>query len=65
MGRPFAIYVRVSEVGGREGESFASPEEQEAAARAWAERVGEDVYFEEDECVDLDVSGGLGADTAS
>jgi DNA invertase Pin-like site-specific DNA recombinase len=61
VGAPFAIYVRVSEVGGREGDSFASPEDQEAAARAWADRVGEAVYFTEDECVDLDVSGGLTA----
>ncbi len=36
----FAIYVRVSEVGDRAGESFGSPAEQEAAARAWAERTG-------------------------
>lgn len=62
MGRSFAIYVRVSEVGDREGERFGSPEEQEAAARAWAERAGEEVYFDPDECVDLDVSGGLAAE---
>ena len=62
MGRPFAIYVRVSEVGDRQGERFGSPEEQEAAARAWAERAGEDVYFDSEECVDLDVSGGLAAE---
>jgi DNA invertase Pin-like site-specific DNA recombinase len=39
-GLPFAIYVRVSEVDEeRESdESFGSPAEQEAAARAWAER---------------------------
>ena len=52
----YDIYVRVSEVGGRAGESFGSPEEQEAAARAWAERepveIGEVV-------TELDVSGGL------
>ncbi len=55
----FDIYVRVSEVGGRGGESFASLEEQEAAARDWAERADEDV----DEVVEeLDVSGGLTAD---
>jgi DNA invertase Pin-like site-specific DNA recombinase len=51
----FAIYVRVSEVGGREGESFGSPEEQEAKARAWAERNEVEV---EDPTVELDVSGG-------
>jgi DNA invertase Pin-like site-specific DNA recombinase len=50
----FAIYVRVSEVGGREGESFGSPEEQEAKARAWAERNEVEV---EDPTVELDVSG--------
>ncbi len=61
MSAPFAIYVRVSEVGGRAGEGFASPEEQEAAAREWGDRNGVDVYFEEDECVDLDVSGGVAA----
>src|SRR5687768_12119231 len=40
----FAIYERVSEVGEREGESFGSPEVQEAAARDWADREGADVY---------------------
>jgi DNA invertase Pin-like site-specific DNA recombinase len=55
----FDIYCRVSEVGGRGGESFASPEEQEAAARAWAAQAGEEV----DEVVEeLDVSGSLAAD---
>ena len=48
----FAIYVRVSEVGDREGPGFGSPEEQEAAAREWAERAGVEVYFNPDECVD-------------
>lgn len=62
MGAPFAIYVRVSEVGDRAGESFGSPAEQEGAARAWAERAGVDVYFNEGDCVDLDVSGGLAAE---
>jgi len=50
----FSIYVRVSEVGEREGESFGSPEEQETAARAWAEREGVEV---EDPTIELDVSG--------
>jgi DNA invertase Pin-like site-specific DNA recombinase len=55
----FDIYCRASEVGGRAGESFASPEEQEAAARAWAEQAGVEV----DEVVEeLDVSGSLAAD---
>jgi DNA invertase Pin-like site-specific DNA recombinase len=62
VGSPFAIYVRVSEVGGRKGESFGSPEEQEAAARSWADRAGEETYFDEEECVDLDVSGELAAE---
>jgi hypothetical protein len=50
----FGIYVRVSEVGERESESFGSPEDQEAAARAWAERNGVEV---EEPTVELDVSG--------
>jgi site-specific DNA recombinase len=62
MNAPFAIYVRVSEVGDREGPSFGSPAEQEAAARAWAEREAVDVYFDVDECVELDVSGATKAD---
>jgi DNA invertase Pin-like site-specific DNA recombinase len=51
----FGIYVRVSEVGEREGDRFGSPEEQEAAARAWAEREGVEV---DDPTIELDVSGG-------
>lgn len=55
----FDIYCRVSEVGGREGVSYGSPEEQEAAARTWCEgadvEVGE-VVLEEN------VSGKLAAD---
>lgn len=39
----FDIYTRVSDEGGRSGQSFGSPEEQEAAARAWIERTGGDV----------------------
>jgi hypothetical protein len=55
----FDIYCRASEVGSRAGESFASPEEREAAARAWAEQAGVEV----DEVVEeLDVSGSLAAD---
>jgi DNA invertase Pin-like site-specific DNA recombinase len=59
---PLAIYVRVSEVGERNGPSFGSPAEQEAAAREWTERAGVEVYFNEERCVDLDVSGALSAD---
>jgi DNA invertase Pin-like site-specific DNA recombinase len=55
--RALAVYVRVSEVGERDGPSFGSPEEQEIAAREWAERAGLEVYFDTEECVDLDVSG--------
>jgi DNA invertase Pin-like site-specific DNA recombinase len=55
----FDIYVRVSEVAGREGDSFGSPQEQEAAARAWAEREGIEVG---EVVTELDVSGGIRAD---
>jgi DNA invertase Pin-like site-specific DNA recombinase len=51
----FGIYVRVSEVGERDGPSFGSPEEQEAAARLWAEQNG--VEVENEAVVELDVSG--------
>jgi DNA invertase Pin-like site-specific DNA recombinase len=51
----FQIYVRVSEVGGRTGDSFGSPEEQEAQARVWAERNG--VEVEAEPVIELDVSG--------
>lgn len=50
----FGVYVRVSEIGDREGASFGSPEEQEAAARAWAERAEVEV---EEPTIELDVSG--------
>jgi DNA invertase Pin-like site-specific DNA recombinase len=39
----FDVYTRVSDEGGRGGAAFGSPEEQEAAARAWIERVGGEV----------------------
>jgi DNA invertase Pin-like site-specific DNA recombinase len=55
----FDIYVRVSEVGERGGESFGSPAEQEAAARAWAEREGVTV---EEVVSELDVSGATPVD---
>lgn len=55
----FCVYVRVSEVGDREGESFGSPAEQEAAAREWAERNG--VEVEPEPVVELDVSGAKAA----
>ena len=62
MSAPFAVYVRVSEVGDREGPSFGSPEEQEAGGRDCAESYDVEPYFTEDECLDLDVSGALSAD---
>jgi DNA invertase Pin-like site-specific DNA recombinase len=52
---PLDLYVRVSDVRGRSGDSFISPKDQEercrALAKARAYRVGE-VF------TDLDVSGG-------
>jgi DNA invertase Pin-like site-specific DNA recombinase len=53
------IYVRVSEVGDRAGESFGSPAEQEAAARAWAERAGVTIG---EVVSELDVSGATPVD---
>jgi DNA invertase Pin-like site-specific DNA recombinase len=55
----FDIYIRVSEVGAREGESFGSPDEQEAACRAYADSRG----WEVDEAItELDVSGATPVD---
>jgi DNA invertase Pin-like site-specific DNA recombinase len=53
------IYVRVSAVGDREGESFGSPAEQETAARAWAERAGLTIG---EVVTELDVSGATPVD---
>jgi DNA invertase Pin-like site-specific DNA recombinase len=53
---PFAIYTRASEKGA-DGPS-SSPEEQEAAARAWADRAGVEVV----EVVHDTASGGGSAD---
>jgi DNA invertase Pin-like site-specific DNA recombinase len=53
------IYTRVSQVGGREGESFGSPDEQEAICRAYADSQSWDV----DEVItELDVSGATPVD---
>jgi DNA invertase Pin-like site-specific DNA recombinase len=52
---PLDGYVRVSRVGSREGEGFISPEVQEKAIRAWAERNGIEVVMQPHE---LNVSGG-------
>jgi DNA invertase Pin-like site-specific DNA recombinase len=54
--QPLIVYVRVSRVGDREGESFRSPREQEDRARAWAESKG---YAVGEVIADLDVSGGV------
>jgi DNA invertase Pin-like site-specific DNA recombinase len=56
MGNTFAIYLRASE---EDGDGFSSsPEEQEAEALGWANRVGVEV---EDEPVFEVASGGLAA----
>lgn len=55
MTLPLDGYVRVSQVGAREGEGFISPEVQERAIREWAERQGADVVIQPHE---LNVSGG-------
>ena len=53
---PLDGYVRVSRVGDRAGEeSFTSPDDQERAIRAWAERNGLEVLLQPHE---LNVSGG-------
>jgi len=48
-------YVRVSQVGGRSGEGFISPDVQERAIRDWAQRQGVEVLVQPHE---LNVSGG-------
>ena len=55
IARPLDVYVRVSRVGGREGDSFISPEIQEEKCRALAKARGLKVgqVF-----TDLDASGG-------
>src|ERR687890_1054247 len=40
MNAPLAGYTRVSHVGGRSGDSFHSPDDQEREIRAWASRAG-------------------------
>lgn len=52
---PLDGYIRVSRVGGREGEGFISPDVQERAIREWAGRNGVDVVVQPHE---LNVSGG-------
>jgi DNA invertase Pin-like site-specific DNA recombinase len=53
--RPLDIYVRVSDVRGRAGDSFISPKDQEERCRALAKARG---YKVGDVFTDLDVSGG-------
>ncbi len=53
--RPLDIYIRVSDVRGRAGESFISPKDQEERCRALAKARG---YKIGDVFTDLDVSGG-------
>jgi DNA invertase Pin-like site-specific DNA recombinase/transcription elongation GreA/GreB family factor len=52
--RPIDIYVRVSKVGGREGDGFISPQEQEQRCRA---QLAADRYEVGKVFVDLDESG--------
>jgi DNA invertase Pin-like site-specific DNA recombinase len=52
---PLDIYVRVSDVGGRSGDSFISPKDQEERCRALATARG---YAIGQVFTDLDVSGG-------
>jgi DNA invertase Pin-like site-specific DNA recombinase len=52
----FDGYVRVSRVGGREGDSFQSPEQQRAAITSWAASRGVEIAAWH---TDLDVSGGV------
>lgn len=58
---PFAIYIRVSEVGDRDADDLGTVEDQEADARAWAEKHGEQIVDEEP-TVELDVSGATKVD---
>jgi len=53
--RPLDIYVRVSDVRGRAGDSFISPRDQEERCRALAKARG---YKVGEVFTDLDVSGG-------
>jgi len=53
--KPVDIYVRVSQVGGRGGDSFISPKEQEARCRALAMARG---YTVGQVFIDLNQSGG-------
>lgn len=54
-GKPWCGYIRVSHVGERSGDSFRSPEDQDASIRAWANARNENVVMLPAE---LDASGG-------
>src|SRR5262249_52920439 len=54
-GRRLDAYIRVSQVRGREGDSFISPQVQEERIRAWAAAHGHEIVAAHHE---LDVSGG-------
>jgi DNA invertase Pin-like site-specific DNA recombinase len=55
LGRPLDGYIRVSRVGGREGDSFISPDVQRETIQRWADLRGVQIgeWF-----TDLDQSGG-------
>ncbi|MGH2920506.1 MAG: recombinase family protein [Gaiellaceae bacterium] len=53
------MYTRVSDVGGRDGDSYGSPEDQEATARACALRLGVEIG---EVVLEENVSGALAAD---
>src|SRR4051794_22838631 len=55
IAQPLDIYVRVSDVRGRSGDSFISPKDQEERCRALAKARG---YRTGEVFTDLDVSGG-------
>jgi len=55
MTKPWVGYVRVSHVGGRDGDSFRSPDDQTAAIEGWARNRNEQVVVLTPE---LDASGG-------
>ncbi len=52
---PWVGYVRVSHVGGRDGDAFRSPQEQAERIEAWARSRGEEIVVLDPE---LDESGG-------
>jgi DNA invertase Pin-like site-specific DNA recombinase len=59
ISRTFDVYTRVSDVGGRAADSYGSPEDQEASARACALRLGLEIG---EVVLEENVSGALAAD---